>query len=83
MAFTTKPFLLAIVAAVAIDVACATATAANNYRHADGVGGHGGTCTCPDGKVYSVGDNNDNAARLLASLAWPARAAPTTRAAVA
>ena len=23
------------------------------------VGGRGGTCRCPDGKTYEVGDNND------------------------
>jgi len=29
------------------------------YRNVQGVGGHGGSCTCPDGQVYQVGDNND------------------------
>ena len=26
---------------------------------ADGVGGWGGACTCPNGETYQVGDNND------------------------
>ena len=25
-----------------------------------GVGGYGGTCLCPDGRTYEVGDNNDH-----------------------
>ena len=28
-------------------------------ENADGVGGFGGTCRCPDGKTYEVGDNGD------------------------
>jgi hypothetical protein len=28
------------------------------------VGGYGGTCTCPNGKEYQVGDNNDNCGSL-------------------
>ena len=28
-------------------------------ENADGVGGWGGSCTCPDGTVYQVGDNGD------------------------
>jgi class 3 adenylate cyclase len=29
----------------------------NWYRKVDGIGEWGGTCTCPDGQVYEVGDN--------------------------
>jgi len=29
-----------------------------------GVGGWGGSCTCPDGSVYHVGDNNDHCGSL-------------------
>jgi hypothetical protein len=38
------------------------ATAPENEReeNAPGVGGWGGTCTCPDGSVYQVGDENNN-----------------------
>jgi Tfp pilus assembly protein PilX len=28
-------------------------------ENAPGVGGWGGSCTCPDGKIFQVGDNND------------------------
>ena len=28
------------------------------------VGGYGGSCTCPNGEVYQVGDHNDNCATL-------------------
>ena len=31
---------------------------------APGVGGHGGSCQCPDGNVYQVGDNNNNCGSL-------------------
>lgn len=34
-------------------------------RNAPGVGGWGGSCTCPDGQVYQVGDEN-NACRSIA-----------------
>jgi ELWxxDGT repeat protein len=33
-------------------------------ENAEGVGDHGGTCTCPNGEVYQVGDNHDNCASL-------------------
>lgn len=29
-----------------------------------GVGNHGGSCTCPDGSVYQVGDSNDSCGSL-------------------
>merc|ERR1712113_440908 len=29
-------------------------------ENADGVGVWGGSCTCPDGQVYQVGDNNND-----------------------
>ena len=32
--------------------------------NANGVGGWGGTCTCPDGQSYQVGDNNNNCENL-------------------
>jgi hypothetical protein len=35
-------------------------TMQNYYRSVSGVGGWGGTCTCPDGQTYEVGDNGDN-----------------------
>ena len=41
-----------------------TAVAVNVYEKRPGVGGWGGQCTCPDGQVYDVGDNNDNCASL-------------------
>lgn len=33
-------------------------------RNAPGVGGWGGTCTCPNGQKYQVGDNNDSCKSL-------------------
>ena len=33
-------------------------------ENAPGVGGWGGTCKCPDGNAYQVGDNNDSCASL-------------------
>jgi len=42
----------------------------SNYLHnvveenAEGVGGWGGSCTCPDGSVYQVGDNYDHCGTL-------------------
>ena len=33
-------------------------------ENAPGVGGHGGTCRCPDGKYFDVGDNNDGCKTL-------------------
>jgi len=41
-----------------------TPLAANLYRSVEGVGGWGGTCECPDGQTYAVGDNNDACASL-------------------
>ena len=32
--------------------------------NAPGVGGYGGLCTCPSGKVYGAGDNNDHCGSL-------------------
>ena len=34
------------------------------HENAPGVGGHGGTCRCPDGKLFQVGDNNDGCQSL-------------------
>jgi hypothetical protein len=36
----------------------------NYYRHVHGVGHWGGTCTCPDGHRYQVGDNGDSCESL-------------------
>lgn len=36
----------------------------NNYETVAGVGGWGGQCTCPNGEVYEVGDNNDGCGSL-------------------
>jgi hypothetical protein len=33
-------------------------------ENAEKVGGHGGSCTCPDGSVYWVGDNHNGCATL-------------------
>ena len=33
-------------------------------KNVPGVGGWGGKCTCPDGQVYQVGDNNDSCGSL-------------------
>ena len=33
-------------------------------ENASGVGYWGGTCQCPDGTTYEVGDNNDNCGTL-------------------
>ena len=33
-------------------------------ENVQGVGGHGGTCTCPDGQVYPVGDMGNNCGSL-------------------
>lgn len=38
--------------------------ASNYYRKEDGVGSQGGFCTCPNGDVYSVGDNKDDCKTL-------------------
>ena len=48
---------------------CVLLTSSANWRdsvteNAPGVGGHGGSCTCPNGKVYQTGDNNDNCGSL-------------------
>ena len=32
----------------------------DNYRKDDSAGGWGGFCTCPNGNIYEVGDNNDS-----------------------
>jgi hypothetical protein len=44
-------------------------TQENVYESAEGVGGWGGWCTCPDGQQYNVGDQNDGCANGPASLA--------------
>ena len=44
-------------------VTCAIPTS-NWYRKVEGVGGWGGTCTCPDGQAYEVGDNGDSCQSL-------------------
>jgi hypothetical protein len=36
----------------------------NNYNSNAGKGGWGGSCTCPDGKVYQVGDNMNSCGSL-------------------
>ena len=36
----------------------------NKYFKADGVGTWSGTCKCPDGNIYDVGDNGDNCGSL-------------------
>jgi len=41
----------------------------NHYRRVSGVGSWGGTCTCPDGQTYNVGDLHDACAAGPASLA--------------
>ena len=33
-------------------------------ENADGVGGWGGECRCPDGQTYHVGDNGDSCGSL-------------------
>ena len=45
----------------------------NTYVKVDGVGGWGGTCTCPDGSTYDVGDNG-NACGSLACVGGKAGA---------
>ena len=39
-------------------------TVGNVYEKVSGVGGWGGMCSCPDGKVYEVGDNNNGCGSL-------------------
>merc|ERR1712216_317429 len=39
----------------------------NTYKTVEGIGGWGGKCTCPNGEVYEVGDNN-NACGSLACI---------------
>ena len=46
---------------------------------APGVGGHGGTCTCPDGSVYQVGDNYDNCGSLACEGGVRPSAIPATQ----
>ena len=41
-----------------------TETPENVFGAADGVGGWGGWCTCPDGQRYNVGDNGDSCGSL-------------------
>ena len=42
-----------------------SATSSNAVlENAPGVGGWGGSCTCPDGSIYWVGDNNDSCGSL-------------------
>lgn len=36
----------------------------NLYTQVEGVGGFGGSCTCPDGQTYQVGDNLDDCGSL-------------------
>ena len=44
---------------------CSYASTVNRViPNAPGVGGHGGTCVCPDGAEYPAGDNNDHCASL-------------------
>ena len=38
--------------------------AANVLQVSSNAGGYGGTCRCPDGATYQVGDNNDNCETL-------------------
>lgn len=46
-------------------VTCATGKPEENwYRYNPNVGSWGGTCRCPDGHTYQVGDNNDSCASL-------------------
>ena len=44
--------------------------------NAPGVGEGGGSCTCPDGSVYQVGDNGDGCGSLACVGGAPARAPP-------
>jgi len=39
-------------------------TGRNIFETDAGTGGHGGSCTCPDGQVYQVGDNGDSCGSL-------------------
>jgi len=41
----------------------------NIYERVQNVGGWGGTCTCPDGQEYAVGDRHDGCANGRKSLA--------------
>ena len=48
---------------------CVLLTSSANWRdsvteNAPGVGGYGGSCACPNGKVYQTGDNNDGCGSL-------------------
>lgn len=36
----------------------------NLFEENAGTGGHGGSCTCPDGQVYQVGDNGNSCGSL-------------------
>jgi len=42
----------------------AACIANDNHRKEDGLGGWGGTCTCPSGESYKVGDNGDSCGSL-------------------
>merc|ERR1719203_1120644 len=42
-----------------MQVTCAGPPEENIYRSIEGVGGWSGTCTCPDGQQYHVGDMNE------------------------
>ena len=43
----------------------------NFYRWVPGVGAWGGTCTCPDGQVYNVGDENNACGSLACEHGTP------------
>jgi len=53
-------------AAGSYQVSCGQSSEGTNTveSNVDGVGGWGGTCTCPDGQEYQVGDNNDSCSSL-------------------
>ena len=49
---------------VTSDISDTPATDRNAFETDPGTGGWGGACTCPNGQVYQVGDNNDSCGSL-------------------
>jgi hypothetical protein len=55
--------LLRLLASVSL-LASTSASAGNTYEKGAGVGSWGGSCTCPNGQVYDVGDSGNTCESL-------------------
>jgi hypothetical protein len=52
---------------------CCCAVTYDYYRKVPGVGGWGGTCNCPSGKTYPVGDYENNCASIACIGGYPSK----------